>query len=71
MKILLLAFVGCCLILVIIFGIIWLCTDWKKLERNNKQFLNEDGLHIYYDQSLIRQREEKARKERNAQNNKS
>lgn len=64
MKILLLAFVGCCLLLAIIFGIIWLCTDWKKIDQNNKQFLNEDGLHIYYDQSLIRQREEKAHRER-------
>lgn len=41
-------------IVVLIFGVFYLKTDWHEIERQNQQYY-VDGYHIYYDRKILRQ----------------
>lgn len=41
-------------IVLLLFGVLYLKTDWQEVERQNQQYY-VDGYHIYYDRKILRQ----------------
>lgn len=41
-------------IVLLVFVVLCLKTDWQEIERQNQQFY-VDGYHIYYDRKILRQ----------------
>jgi hypothetical protein len=62
MKVLLIGIVSIVILLALIFVLASIKSNLKKLEEENKQFINEDGDHVYYDRRVI---EEKKKKKNN------
>lgn len=42
------------IIVLLVFVICYLKTDWQEVERQNQQYY-VDGYHIYYDRKILRQ----------------
>jgi hypothetical protein len=56
MKILLIGIVSIVILLALVFVLVSIRTDMKKLDEGNKQFINEDGDHVYYDRHVIEEK---------------
>ena len=41
-------------IVLLLFVVLYLKTDWQEIERQNQQYY-VDGYHIYYDRKILRQ----------------
>lgn len=59
MTILLISLVACLALLAIIILIVWLRTDWKKLDQSNSDFIDADGSHAYYDRRYLSHKKKK------------
>ena len=53
---LLMSLVACLAILGVIFLVIWRRTDWARIDKANRDFIDSDGNHTYYDRKLRKQR---------------
>jgi type II secretory pathway pseudopilin PulG len=59
MKVLLIGIVSIVILLALIFVLASIKSNLKKLEEENKQFINEDGDHVYYDRRVIEEKKKK------------
>jgi hypothetical protein len=59
MKVLLIGIVSIVILLALVFVLVSIRTDLKKLDEGNKQFINEDGDHVYYDRRVIEEKKKK------------
>lgn len=60
MKVLLIGIVSIVILLALIFVLASIKSNLKKLEEENKQFINEDGDHVYYDRRVIEEKKKKS-----------
>lgn len=47
---------GCLALLAIIFLFIWRRTDWARIDRANRNFIDSEGNHAYYDRKIRKHR---------------
>lgn len=59
MKILLISIVSIGILLAFIGDLALIHTDLRKLDERNKQFVNENGDHVYYDRNVIEEKKKR------------
>lgn len=59
MTTLLLSLGACLLLLAIVLIIIWRRTDWRRIDTYDRDFLDAEGDHVYYDRHYIASKKKK------------